>query len=489
MKKAIIFLSVALVALAACNKYEKDVETTPSDNAVTFNVSVSNADDTKAVKNAWADGDKIYVFFEGLAAKWLVLTYNGSTWAAVPSTAISPVEFSSLGTKKLTAVHTPADVTVAWDGSANFTFTDNSTNTIKPIYNYYLLEEDKEYTVDGTTVNVTLAMGKPANYVWFFVDGISADVDQYYLKEPNLTPTAPASVALTGGVTEVTKTTGYPIAGVALSTGGIYAGKVGAQTTYGFQLVKVHDATDMIATRTYTKAGTKTFAAGNQYNLGLYTDMTENQWVDLGYASNNVLWATGNLTDTDDWTSPTGGKGSILEYSARGEYYAYADLVGREDASTYAFSFDNTRYNNGVDGYTKYGEGATLEAADDAARYQLGGTWRIPTSPELGNLINNIRYNGSTYSRYNSVTILGPNGFCLYMKNGGSASGSSIASQSIFARYGSSTTVNNNSKSYQAISIWVADDTVPGTYYIASTTIPTNRYVGYLIRPVQDCGY
>lgn len=434
MKKAILFLSAALVALAACDKYEKDVVTTPSTsgNVVTFNVSVTNADDTKAVKNGWANGDKIYVFFQGLEAKWLVLTYNGSTWAAVPSTDISAGEFSSLGTKKLTAVHTPADVTIAWDsGNSKFTFTDNSTNSIKPIYNYYLLEEGKDYTVDGTTVNVTLAMGRPADYVWFYVDGISANVDQFYLKESHLTPTAPASVALTGGVTEVTKTTGYPIAGVALSTGGIYAAKEmtrAASTAYGFQLVKVNSASDMIATRTYTKGATTTLTAGKQYNLGAYNNVlkwTENQWVDLQFPSNNVLWATGNLTD--DGSASNGG--SIVEFNEYGALYGWGETVarpvntgtgaGRRWAQEYAWYLPNAPFYNSESGtWTKYyqGDGVNrLADEDDAAYKQLDGEhtgWRMPTDSEISNLCNNATW---TTSPTNGMLVTAPNGLNFFV--------------------------------------------------------------------------
>ena len=441
MKKAIIFLSAALVALAACNKYEKDVVATPSssDKVVTFNVSVSNPDESKAVKKGWATGDKIYVFFENIGAKWLVLTYNGSTWDAANGAAeFVAGDFSTLGTKELTAVHTPADVTVAWDSeNSKFSFTDNSTNSIKPIYNYYLLEEDKTYTVDDITVNVTLAMGKPANFVWFYVDGISANVDQFYLKENNLTPTAPASVALAGGVTEATKTTGYPIAGVALSTGGIYAGKVGSQSTYAFQLVKVYSAATMIATRTYTKAGTKTFAAGYQYNLGSYTSMTENKWVDLGFESNNVLWATGYLTDDG---SVSGG-GSIVEINELGGYYAFCSTNGQEwDGVAFdpAFTEENAPYYHAADAehggksyYTKYYDSTRtydwpIAAEDDAATVQLGLGWRIPSYDEVRNLVT-YQSSGTVVfpnpsapaypTTYHGTYVNGPNGLKMFCMN------------------------------------------------------------------------
>ena len=432
MKKAILFLSAAFVVLAACNKYEKDVVTTPSTsgNAVTFNVSVTNADDTKAVKNGWANGDKIYVFFEGLAAKWLVLTYDGSAWDAADGAAeFVAGDFSTLGTKELTAVHTPASVTVAWDGeNSKFTFTDNSTNAIKPIYNYYLLDKDRPFTVDGTTVNVTLSMGRPDDFVWFYVDGISANVDQFYLKEDNLTPTAPVSVALAGGVTEDTKTAGYPIAGVALSTGGIYAGKVGSQTTYAFQLVKVNSVSDMIATRTYTKSGTKKFDEGKQYNLGAYTSMTENMWVDLGLPS-GTKWATANLGIVESVPQIGGSttyfswgdvapKGTITSWRGDGDTYFW---------TTYKYSYNCTpntgskfskyvptgkeEFWNNYDAETNPADNKTvLDNADDPAYVLLGGSWSMPTAAMAQELFDNTTYDQYTVA---NVGLTGPNGLNL----------------------------------------------------------------------------
>ncbi len=65
MKKAILLLCMA-AGLVSCAKNILDTE---KDNTkregipMTFNVSVL---ETKASKTGWADGDKIYVFFNGL---------------------------------------------------------------------------------------------------------------------------------------------------------------------------------------------------------------------------------------------------------------------------------------------------------------------------------------------------------------------------------------------------------------------------------------
>ena len=480
MKKALVLLSAALIALAACNKYEKEVVADSSNDAVTFQVSVLNADDTKAVKSAWANGDKIYVFFEGVASKWLVLTYNGTSWATAPG-ADSFVAGDFPVTKELTAVHTPASVTVAWDGTNNkFTFTDNSTNAIKPIYNYYLLEEDKAYTVDGTTVNVTLAMGKPDDYVWFYVDGISTNVDKFYLKEANLTPTAPASVALAGGVTEISGVAGYPLAGVALSTGGIYAAKVTTQSTYAFQLVKVNTAADMIATRTYTKSGSQAFAEGKQYNLGNYTALTENQWVDLGFASNNVKWATGNLVDNG---SPSGG-GSIVEWNETGMYYYWASTNGQapngEGSFTPPIALINTPYYDSVNyEYTKYNETdlkTVLDNTDDAAYVQLGSSWRMPTRNESGVLLATSEWVTTPEIGF---LVTGANGINLFIRGAGFGSPTSGNLKRLNEHFYFWNRNLQSGDSKKAIVSYYA----PGDYY---NFYYEQRCYAFSIRPVQD---
>ena len=488
MKKALVLLSAALIALAACNKYEKEVVADSSNDAVTFQVSVLNADDTKAVKSAWANGDKIYVFFEGVASKWLVLTYNGTSWATAPG-ADSFVAGDFPVTKELTAVHTPASVTVAWDGTNNkFTFTDNSTNAIKPIYNYYLLEEDKAYTVDGTTVNVTLAMGKPDDYVWFYVDGISTNVDKFYLKEANLTPTAPASVALAGGVTETTDgVAGYPLAGVALSTGGIYAAKVASQSTYDFQLVKVNTAADMIATRTYTKSGSQAFADGKQYNLGNYTALTENKWVDLGLAD-GVKWATGYLVDDG---SPSNG-GGIVEWNQVGMYYSWASTNGQTPVAgvfSPGFTRSSSKYYDSVnDNYTKYNTEETkyLENSDDAAHVQLGGAWRMPTRDEGNNLMGAGRVTW-VFTPERGIIVRGINGLCLFLKTTGNG-GTSDDSDSTHLRnedhiyFWHNEAKKADGGKWTRASNFYADG--PLNTYAASNQL--RRHYGFHIRPVQD---
>jgi len=477
MKKAIIVLSIAL-AVAACDKLSPVIEiTSENDSVVTFNISVES-NETKAVKSEWANGDKIYVFFEGLAEKWLELTYDGSIWSAEDGNGTFVAgDFSALGTKELTAVHLPVDATVTYANS-KFSFRDASDN---PIYTFYLYEANKAYTVDGTTVTANLSIGKPADYVWFHVAGIEANADQYYLKESNLLATACDYVNLDGGVTEK-ETAGHVLVPVADADGAMYAAKgtsLGVSTTYNFQLIKVHDASDMIAEATYTRTvASKNLAAGKQVNLNTPlagSDWTLNKWVDLGFATNNVAWGVGNLVGYN--TIPeTYGVGTPENL---GRFFYWA---GTEDhKSGYGFGFANAPYyDSELSQYTKYtntDSKTVLESSDDAANVLLGDGWRLPTADEMSNL--EASYNSpATYNEAGGFTFDGPCGVSLFIVKNGYVNGST-------GKYSAGATF-----------IWtsnVADTKTSGKYMRVSfgdTPVaeirPGQRQHGMGVRPVKD---
>ena len=115
MRKAFFLLCLAAGLLScakdALNSGEGDTQNEGA--PMTFNVTVA---ETKAVKADWADGDKIYVFFNGLATKYLVLTYDGTEWTNTSGGGtLLDSDFSDLGTKTLTAVHFPVAVDVSYD--------------------------------------------------------------------------------------------------------------------------------------------------------------------------------------------------------------------------------------------------------------------------------------------------------------------------------------------------------------------------------------
>ena len=88
MKKSFIVLLCMAAGLLSCTNDDHNVEKqTPINFPMTFNINVEDGTTTRASKTAWANGDKIYVFFKGLETKYLVMTYDGTTW---PSTTLTP---------------------------------------------------------------------------------------------------------------------------------------------------------------------------------------------------------------------------------------------------------------------------------------------------------------------------------------------------------------------------------------------------------------
>ena len=450
MKKAILLLCMA-AGLVSC---AKDILDTEKDNSqkegvpMTFNVTVL---ETKAAKTDWADGDKIYVFFNELATKYLILTYNGSSWSnASGGDTLLDTDFSGLGTKTLTAVHFPVAVDVAYaDGKFNF------TSGGKPVYNYYLCQTGKNYTVSGTTVTASLAMGKPADMVQIHVAGIQADVADYTFGCPKIRPVACASVGTDGTITESVLQAGARVSGVADSDGGIFAGRL---TTTGSADYKFTLASnDKIYTLTRTG---KALTAGTMYNFPALTSTGGTNWtvtnasdlyVDLGLPS-GTMWAKCNL-----------GAANPEDY---GDYFAWGELQPKSDYqySTYLYgtAYDQlTKYcgnaSRGKDGYTD--ELMVLEQIDDAAYAAFGGRFRMPTQEEVFELCYLDYYHPGEYTvtwcdgtpgyQYNGTSAKGlmivrnSTGATLFLPMAGNYTGSTLYNVGSYGQFRSSSICNN----------------------------------------------
>ncbi len=140
-------------------------------------------------------------------------------------------------------------------------------------------------------------------------------------------------------------------------------------------------------------------------------------WVDLGLSS-GLKWATCNVGAANPWDC--------------GDYFAWGETVGYgksdpSNAHNYAYGntyvktyyyWDTYKWCSGTSGYTltKYNNdiyygsvvdnNAVLDLADDAARANMGGSWRMPTRAEQNELIGNCycewtdSYNGKGVKGY-----------------------------------------------------------------------------------------
>lgn len=338
MKKTLFILICLAAGLLSCTEEMTSPEEASQGSVpMTFHVTVL---ETKAAKTAWADGDKIYVFFKDLGTKYLILEHSDGSWTnSSGGGTLMSTDFSGLGIKKLTAVHFPMAVDVAY-ADGKFSFISGG----KPVYHYYLFETGKDYSVSGTTVTATLSLGKPANLVQFHVEGIQDNVSDYTFSCPKIKPVACESVGTDGTIAEDVLQDGARLKGIADADGGVFAGRITTTESadYQFKLAggdKVY---------TLTRTG-KTLTAGNRYNFPALTETGGANWsvedatelyVDLGMS---VKWAKVNVGNTP--------------------------FIGMEDVHilTYNLEYDNAAHGHFF--YTPVWGGETVTATRD---YDLG---------------------------------------------------------------------------------------------------------------------
>ena len=278
MKKTVMLLIMAAGLLSCAKEMTPAPEKAPAGVPMSFNITVTG---TKAEKTNWANGDVVYVFFKGLEEKYLTLTYDGSGWTdASGGGTLTDTDFNGLTTQTLTAVHLPVEADVAFvDGAFVLTKGGN------PVYNYYLYQTGKEYTVDGTTVTASLEMGKPAGIAQFHVAGITDYAELYSFSSSEIRPVACSGVTVDGSVVEKVKPAGDQLWGVDDANGLVFGGRLvnpGTPAEYQFLLT----GPDKIYKLERSK---KTLSAGARYNFPAPGEEGWEVAVDLGGKSYDFL--------------------------------------------------------------------------------------------------------------------------------------------------------------------------------------------------------
>lgn len=414
MKKALMFLALATLAVVSCNKEILDnpaEETSSAVPGIVFNLSASHPDGvaTKAVKAGWEAGDVIFVFFDNVTApKYLKMSYDGTQWSFVQMNGATA---ESLGLTEgasgnMRAVYLPFgnDLSVGADGTA-FVFSES-------VCSYYLTAT-LTYTVTGGEVTGTFNMRIPEGYVQFFLDDASASASTAIeLREPHLTPQGIALIEADGTITHTSIAHGAPLKGFVYDKNGsgtekgyLFSGILAADarnvsTDYHFTLVCGGFSGDYY----HKEFSNKTFYKGESEGRALklpavsgWTAYTDFIPIDLGCDSHlsgneykRVYWANRNIGATADT-----GEGSYGDFFAWGELEPYyQDGYAREtpgehwkDGKGEGYNWASyTKFNPSGDGatFTKYtgDDYATLQPEDDAATQTLGGLWRIPTKTD-----------------------------------------------------------------------------------------------------------
>lgn len=186
------------------------------------------------------------------------------------------------------------------------------------------------------------------------------------------------------------------------------------------------------------------------------------EYVDLGLS---VKWATCNV-----------GATKPEEY---GDYFAWGETQPNStyDWSTYKYcngsSNTLTKYNNS----SRYGtvdNKTTLEAADDAARANWGGSWRMPTKAEQDELRNNCTWTWTTQNGVNGYKVTGTNGNSIFLPAAGYRYDRSLYYAGSYGYYWSSSLYTD----YPNLAYSLYFDLSSVDWYYS------NRYYGQSVRPV-----
>ncbi len=184
--------------------------------------------------------------------------------------------------------------------------------------------------------------------------------------------------------------------------------------------------------------------------------------VDLGLS---VKWATCNV-----------GASSPEDY---GDYFAWGETEPKTENeacnwSTYKWCNGSlTKYNNSSS-YGTVDNKKTLELADDAARANWGGAWRMPTDAEMTELREQCTWTWTTLNGVNGYKVTGTNGNSIFLPAAGYRVYSSLSYAGSDGGYWSSSLFADNP--YRAYSVDFSSNSV-GRYY-------DDRIGGHSVRPV-----
>ena len=194
----------------------------------------------------------------------------------------------------------------------------------------------------------------------------------------------------------------------------------------------------------------------------------EKRAVDLGLPS-GLKWAAGNL-GAEKETDP-------------GLYFAWGETEGYAGDAGHNFAWANYKWSVGgsSSNFSKYNStGATLDLEDDAAHVNLGGSWRMPTTTEIDELIDNTTRTWTT--NYEGTGVAGyivkskTNSNQIFLPAAGLCNGSSLNYFGSSGCYWSSS--QDTGSSYYGFRLYFDSDYFNRGIY--------GRYYGFSVRGVCE---
>lgn len=222
-----------------------------------------------------------------------------------------------------------------------------------------------------------------------------------------------------------------------------------------------------------------------------YYGWADEPYVDMG---NGLLWAKKNIDVTQ------GDKLAKSAFQYECSFFSWGNVDGHNPSSTSAFSYNWGGVNDAEPWYEgqPYGStpGASLVAsfaADsgyDAARENLGGSWRMPTNAENGTLFGNINYINANGERIPSsitdkrVLVNGIRGLYLESKTNGHRLFFACSGNGSGRSWGI-----RGSNGYYWSSSFDSARNARGLSFHSGGVLPQNsgyRCRGFAVRPVQN---
>lgn len=195
-------------------------------------------------------------------------------------------------------------------------------------------------------------------------------------------------------------------------------------------------------------------------NVQLTGSVNGHDWVDLGLPS-GLKWATCNV-----------GASLPEEF---GDYYSWGEVEPKEEytsinSMTYKVSFRKLKKSGIID------DNGILTKEHDVASVNWGEEWRMPTIEEIGELIDECKWNFASFNDVNGYLVTGPNNKNIFLPAAGFMQNSTEVNIGDFGDYWSSSVEEDLSGI--AHSLGYSSKSHGRRRYA--------RYAGRSIRPVTD---
>ncbi len=233
------------------------------------------------------------------------------------------------------------------------------------------------------------------------------------------------------------------------------------------------------------------FNGGSGSSAGGSTfDANGHEYVDLGLPS-GLLWAKTNIGSS----SPEGygnyyGWGETKAYgeedTSNATNYSYTATQGTATYTKSYYGWETYKYCDGTNNsFTKYYSSVdnkkTLDAEDDAASVNWGGSWRMPTLREFQELFNNCTrertddYNGTGVAGF---VFTSSNGNSIFLPAAGCRYEAGLDDATVVCYYWSSTVSTQNALLDDALAMLLASDIQQAeTYCDRSLGIPVRAVI------------